>query len=152
MSLRILLVYFTAVIIGMFIVLGGIRGKVGSDQENIKSDVQLMILDEDGNTILTTDHITSAKAGQYDLTETSNYVTVILTEEGKELFADATKRLIGHRLSIYLGDECIMSPVVQTPITDGQVMITGLESLQEAEELAEILNKTHSSGGIFLFP
>ena len=49
--------------------------------------------------------------------------------------------MLGKRLAVYLGDECILNPVVQSQITDGQIMISGLKSLEEAGELAEKLNK-----------
>ena len=139
---RNLLALLFAVILVVFGVFGGARESAGPALENTEADAQLKILDEEGNIILTADHIASANAGQYDMDGTKTYyVNVILTEEGKGIFADATKRMLGKRLAVYLGDECILNPVVQSQITDGQIMISGLKSLEEAGELAKKLNK-----------
>ena len=67
-------------------------------------------------------------------------VSIVFDPEGTKLFAEATQELLGKRLYIVLGEEVISAPVIQQLITEGTAVISGLESLEEAEELAKVLN------------
>lgn len=62
-------------------------------------------------------------------------------EEGKNLFAEITKRNIGKSVAIYLDGEIISAPVVQTEITNGEAVITGNFTVDEAKELKSRLNE-----------
>ncbi|MBI2454418.1 MAG: protein translocase subunit SecD [Parcubacteria group bacterium] len=59
---------------------------------------------------------------------------------GKDLFAQITKKNVGHQLAIYLDGEPISAPVVQQEISDGNAQITGSFTPKEARELVERLN------------
>ncbi|OGH62813.1 MAG: protein-export membrane protein SecD [Candidatus Magasanikbacteria bacterium RIFCSPHIGHO2_01_FULL_50_8] len=67
-------------------------------------------------------------------------VNVQFNSEGKELFAQITKRNLEQQVGIFLDGELISSPVVRQPITDGRAVISGGFTLQEAKKLAERLN------------
>ena len=67
-------------------------------------------------------------------------VSLALNDEGAGLFADITKKNIGKRVAIYLDGLPISIPVVQTEINNGQAVITGGFSPQEAKLLATRLN------------
>jgi preprotein translocase subunit SecD len=60
--------------------------------------------------------------------------------EGKELFAQITKKNVGKQLAIYLDGQPISAPVVQQEIVDGSAQITGNFSIEEAKTLVERLN------------
>ncbi len=60
--------------------------------------------------------------------------------EGKELFAQITKKNVGKQLAIYLDGLPISAPVVQQEILDGSAQITGKFSIDEAKTLVERLN------------
>ncbi len=60
--------------------------------------------------------------------------------EGTKLFAQLTKENIGKRIAIYLDGVPIQIPVVNTEITNGQAVITGSYSLQEAKDVVRGLN------------
>ncbi|HEX9722421.1 MAG TPA: protein translocase subunit SecD [Candidatus Paceibacterota bacterium] len=60
--------------------------------------------------------------------------------EGAKLFQEITARNIGAPLAIYLDNQLIQAPVVQTEIAGGQAQITGNYTLQEAQELVQNLN------------
>ena len=60
--------------------------------------------------------------------------------EGKDLFAEITKRNVGKPVAIFLDGGIISAPVVQTVISGGQAVITGNFSIQEAKLLAQRLN------------
>jgi len=59
---------------------------------------------------------------------------------GTELFAKLTKENMGKRIAIYLDQVPISAPVVQAEITNGQAVISGGFSLNEAKELSRRLN------------
>lgn len=59
--------------------------------------------------------------------------------EGARRFGSASAANIGKRFAIVLDDRVISAPVIQTAITGGQGQITGNFTLQEAQELANLL-------------
>ncbi len=61
-------------------------------------------------------------------------------KEGSDLFAQLTKENIGKRLAIYLDNVPISAPVVQSEITNGQAVISGGFSIEEAKQLVRDLN------------
>lgn len=67
-------------------------------------------------------------------------VAIEFTSEGKEKFAEVTKRLAGSQLAIFLDDLPLTAPVVQVPIEDGQAVITGSFDRETANTLALQLN------------
>lgn len=60
--------------------------------------------------------------------------------EGSELFAKITKENIGKRIAIYLDGVPISAPTVQSEITNGQAVISGGFTLDEAKGLVRNLN------------
>ncbi len=60
--------------------------------------------------------------------------------EGTKLFADITSRNGGKRIAIFLDGQVLSAPTVDEPITNGQAVIRGSFSLQEAKELVTRLN------------
>lgn len=67
-------------------------------------------------------------------------VNLEFNSEGTALFAELTKQNISHRIAIYLDNVPIRAPVVQAEITNGQAVISGGFSLEEAKLLAQRLN------------
>ena len=69
-------------------------------------------------------------------------VKLTLNESGKQAFAEATARLGGKVISIWMDDVCIADPVVNKdePITDGMAYITGSFSADEVKALADRIN------------
>lgn len=67
-------------------------------------------------------------------------VSLNFNSQGRELFADITERNIGKQVAIYLDGSIISAPVVNTAITNGQAVITGGFSIDEAKDLAQRLN------------
>lgn len=96
--------------------------------------------DPDGTVILTGEHVKKAEAGyQQDSTTGSSEVVVSLEfdSEGKKAFAEATSRLAGSgSISIYMDDECLSYPTVNSAITDGKCVIEGNFTYDEAKKLA----------------
>lgn len=61
--------------------------------------------------------------------------------EGAKIFADITKRNIGKTVAIYLDGNIVSAPVVQTEILNGEAVITGNFTTEEAKELKRKLNE-----------
>jgi preprotein translocase subunit SecD len=72
-------------------------------------------------------------------------VDLDLSSEAKIKFADATARLVGKPIAIFMDDDYISAPVVEQHIADGNAVITlggnksGEEAAAEAKELADTI-------------
>ena len=68
-------------------------------------------------------------------------VQLTLTENGKIKFAEATKKAAPTRDIIYIiyDGSVVSAPAVQSEITDGSAVITGMGSFEEAETLASTI-------------
>lgn len=67
-------------------------------------------------------------------------VSLQFTSEGAKKFADLTRRNIGKQVPIFLDGQPISSPVVQQEIIDGNAVITGRFTTEEAKQLSIQLN------------
>ncbi len=67
-------------------------------------------------------------------------VALELTSAGKSKFATATQTYLGQQISIWMDDEMISAPTVNSVITGGQATITGLADIEEATDLANKIN------------
>ena len=108
----------------------------------IGQTAQLSFVDESGKVLLTGDMVADARkqVGQVSQSGVSqSYVSLEFTEEGKQLFAQATKDNIGKQIAIVLDDEVVSAPVVNAEITDGNAMITGNFTPEEAERTASLI-------------
>lgn len=79
----------------------------------------------------------TSEAGDYQWV-----VKLALNDSGKDAFAKATERLSADRgiISIWMDDTCISYPSVNTPILDGNAIITGSFTQESAEALANKIN------------
>ncbi len=74
-------------------------------------------------------------------TENNQYiVTLSLSPEGTKKFADATGRLVGNVISIWMDDTMISYPKVNSAIPDGNAVIEGNFTLEQAQDLANKIN------------
>ena len=72
----------------------------------------------------------------FDNTTGKPQVSIEWDEKGKEIFASTTANNIGKRIGIVLDNTMISAPVIQSAITDGKAVITGIGNQQEAKTLA----------------
>ncbi|HDH07807.1 MAG TPA: protein translocase subunit SecD [Candidatus Moranbacteria bacterium] len=68
-------------------------------------------------------------------------VSLKFDDEGTKVFAELTKNNIGKTIAIYLDETIISAPVVQVEITNGEAVITGDFSVDEAKKLSQRLNE-----------
>ncbi len=101
----------------------------------IGTPAKLEFKDADGNLIMDGSMVQTAVGG-YDSDQADYVISFKLTSEGATVFAQATAANIGKTISIYLDDELLMSPTVQSAITGGQGVINGMGSLERAQTMA----------------
>ncbi len=105
--------------------------------EELGKPGSLMFMDEAGKVILTGDQVASAKAGIIDQNGLKSYVvSLTFTDEGTKAFAEATTNNVGKRIAIIYDGMVYSNPVVREAITGGQCQIDGMQSYEEANQLA----------------
>jgi preprotein translocase subunit SecD len=67
-------------------------------------------------------------------------VSLEFKTEGAKLFGELTTKYIGKSIAIYLDNDLVSAPTVNTPILDGNAVITGGFTVQQAQQLATQLN------------
>lgn len=77
---------------------------------------------------------------QFDPQNGKPVVGLEFNNDGKQLFGQITTDHTGETLAIFLDEYPLMLPTIQTPILDGQAIITGDFSLDEAKNLSIQLN------------
>lgn len=68
-------------------------------------------------------------------------VGIAFDAEGTKLFGQITKESVGRQIAILLDGEVISAPTVQTAITDGNAVISGNFTVEEAKKLAQGINQ-----------
>src|SRR5699024_1774935 len=109
--------------------------------EMIGRTAQLEFVGPDGEVILTGAQVIDSTAvyQQTEMGVEQPVVTLEFNKEGTTAFAEATEKFIDQAISIVLDDEVISAPGVQNVITDGQAIITGQSTLQEASDLSTLI-------------
>ena len=69
----------------------------------------------------------------------SYVVSLELTDDGTEKFAEFTKSNIYNTSYIVFDDELIMAPLINDAILNGQLCITGVDSMESAKKLASFI-------------
>ncbi len=107
--------------------------------EELGQPGSLIFVDEDGETVLEGTDIASAEGVSTTDSTTGQreyIVSLTMTSEGADKFAEATTANIGKVIYIVYDGEVISSPTVNSAITGGSAQITGMSSLEEAKNLA----------------
>lgn len=76
---------------------------------------------------------------EFDPSTGAPQVGIDFTSKGSKDFAAITTRLVGKQLAIILDKKVQSHPVIQEPITGGKAQISGKFSLEEAKNLALVL-------------
>ena len=103
-------------------------------------------LEADGSIVLVGTDIKDAQAGsqQNQLGNSEFMVQLTMTDEGKEKFAEATRKAYNggvnsESLGIYYDGSFVSVPKVDAVLTDGTATISPMESYEEAENLASTI-------------
>ncbi len=96
----------------------------------------LEFVDPNGTVIMTGADVQTAAASYLD----AQYVVSFdLTDEGSQIFAEATQEFLGQAISIQLDGNVISAPSVDAVITGGSGYIKGNFTLEDAQELAMLI-------------
>ncbi len=99
-----------------------------------------------GEPILTGSAVESAVArmGQTESGTVEHFVELNFSEEGRTAFSEATGRLVGEQISIWMDDEMLSAPRVREQISTGQAMISSDPSAPftaaDVSDLAQRIN------------
>ena len=67
-------------------------------------------------------------------------VSLELNATGTKKFSDATQKYLGQKISINMDGQQLTNPTVQSQITNGEAVITGMSSVDEAKNIAGLIN------------
>jgi SecD/SecF fusion protein len=100
--------------------------------------IALKVTTRDGRPPLNGDVITDARQ-DFDQFGSNPEVSMTMNSEGAKTWQRMTKENIGKSIAIVLDNYVRSFPTVQNEISGGRSSITGLESIEEAKDLANIL-------------
>jgi len=100
--------------------------------------IALKVTTRDGQPPLAGDVITDARQ-DFDQFGSNPEVSMTMNSEGAKIWQRMTKENIGKSIAIVLDGYVRSYPTVQNEISGGRSSITGLESIEEAKDLANIL-------------
>lgn len=107
--------------------------------DSLQKTGNLTFKDSEGNEVLNGKDVEEASV-MTDNTTGKPVVTLKLNEEGKQKFAEATEKNLNKTISIYMDEDLISSPVVESVISGGEAIITGSKTIDEAKNLAGLIN------------
>ena len=111
--------------------------------DSLSATGELTFKDSEGNVVISGSDIESASVVMDNQTN-KPVVSLKLNAEGKNKFAQATaaniKGIENNLIEIYMDDELISKPKVQSAITDGEAIISGSADVEEAKTLASLIN------------
>ena len=109
------------------------------EEASIPSGKHIQFKDEQNNVLLDSSDIllVSLRSSEYE----GYYIQLEFSEEGAIKFANATRENLGKQISIFLDEELISSPTVNSEITDGVVWILSLGSYDESLSFFNLLVK-----------
>ncbi len=100
----------------------------------------LQFMDESGTVLLTGDDVKNATAGMTkNGTSTEYVIELTFNDEGAEKFAQATADNVGKPLYIVYNNSVISAPNVKEAISGGQASITGIDSYEDANQIAQTI-------------
>ncbi|MDO4805159.1 MAG: protein translocase subunit SecD [Lachnospiraceae bacterium] len=100
-------------------------------------------LEEKGQVVCTGSDVASAEGGvdSSDTSQRKYVVSLSFTDEGTKQFADATTKAYadGDSIGIYYDGDFVSVPKVNAAITNGKAVIEGMDSIEEAQQLASFI-------------
>lgn len=112
--------------------------KAADEAGNYYRLIALKVNSRDGRAPLTGDAIVDARQ-DFDQLGSNPEVAMTMNSEGAKIWQRMTKENIGKSIAVVLDDNVRSFPTVQNEISGGRSSITGLESIEEAKDLANVL-------------
>lgn len=114
-----------------------------TDQENAKKilgePAKLEFRAPDDKTVLLTGADLKPNARFQQDQQTGQIVIAVEFKDAKQ-FQDVTSKYLGQPMGIYLNDQRLSKPTIQSVISNGKAVITGMSTPKEATDLANMLN------------
>lgn len=108
-------------------------------REIIGKPAQLTFRDPTGKKILIKGNELKENKAKVDYDEQGRPVVVIELKDARK-FEDLTRKSVGQPLPIFLDEQMLSAPTVSEPIPGGVATITGSKTVEEAQQLADLLN------------
>ncbi|MDF2685136.1 MAG: protein-export rane protein SecD [Clostridia bacterium] len=97
---------------------------------------KLTFRDPEGKVVVDGEHVIRSDAGLDQ--ETGGYIVSLQFDEaGAKLFDEATARLVGQDISIYMDETLIRAPRVEERISTGEARITNMAGYEDAKDLSD---------------
>ena len=109
------------------------------DEQGIYYELIALKARPDGRAALEGDVVTKVKAAPYEYQETIAEISLKMNEEGARMWQRVTKENIGKSIAFVIDGDVYSYPMVQSEIKGGRSSIMGSYTLEEAQELADIL-------------
>lgn len=100
---------------------------------------RLTFRDAKGNVLVEGQHVKDSQVVRNKQTNACE-VSLQFDKTGAEDFYEATKKLTGQPMGIFMDEEMISDPVVQEPIQGGEAVINGMKSQEDAKALSDKIN------------
>lgn len=100
---------------------------------------RLTFRDENNNVLVEGKEVEESSV-QLDRETNQPVVTLKFNNKGAKQFEDATEKMIGKRIAIFMDETLISAPIVNEKITGGNSVITNMESTEEAKALSDKIN------------
>ncbi len=114
---------------------GDTQSSAGEALKELGETALLTFKEPDGKVVLSGADVVKATPA-VDTQSSEPIVQLELSSEGAQKFAEATARLVGQKISIYMDETMISDPVVETAITGGNAIITKIGKVEDAVALA----------------
>ncbi len=101
---------------------------------------KLTFRDADNNILVDGVHVKKSNPEKSPEYPGEYVVKLFFDEQGTKDFSNATKKLIGKEISIWMDEENIQTAYVKSHITGGEAYIDGMESYDEAKDLSDKIN------------
>jgi preprotein translocase subunit SecD len=98
----------------------------------------LRFVGPNNDTVITGQDVKDATVG-VDPNTNKPVVQLKLNASGAQKFSDATAKYINQTISIYMDNDKVSSPTVESQIPNGEAIITGSSDINEAKRLAGII-------------
>lgn len=100
---------------------------------------KLTFRDPDGNVIVEGKDVASSSV-EIDSRTNQSVVQLSFDAKGSKQFEDATAKLVGKNIGIYMDETLISNPQVSQKISGGEGIINGMKNREEAEALSNKIN------------
>lgn len=77
---------------------------------------------------------------RYQQDPNTGQIQIAVEFKDAKKFQDVTSKYIGQPMGIFLNNELLSKPTIQSVISDGKAVITGMETPKKATEIASLLN------------